>query len=173
MKILIAITINLILFSSCIYQNNQEKISIKDFYFPYDEFVEHTTYCYVNSIDTTDKTYWRMNTRIEGKDTLFITDILDSKKNKIEYLVEKISSNGSVMVEYILYNKEIIDSCRLIENTIYNWHMFKGETINWKVVFTPLGSDQTIKLSKERKFIDIDAATSIAKFRDEMKIQLL
>ncbi len=173
MKNSIFLLLIIVIFTGCNSQNKQQRILVRNFYFPYAEFIQGKTYCYENPIDTTDKVYWVMKTQIIGNDTMFITEILDSQKNRTEYLIEKISNNGSILEEYILYFEDIIDTCSIVENTVYNWEMFEGENIVWKVNFPETGSNRTVELAKNRTFVNIDTDKNVINFNDVIKFQAL
>src|SRR5436309_5097934 len=102
MKIIfrMSLYVSILLFFSC---HGAVKKEAKDFYFPYRNFIKGTTYTYVNEGDSTDRTVWRMKTEVDGKDTLLLTDIYNGKNEEQEALKEKITEQGSVMVNYLLY----------------------------------------------------------------------
>ncbi len=173
MKNLIIVSTILMIFSSCIVQDKQLKIFIKEYYFPYSEFTTEKTYCFQNVNDTTDKAYWVMKTEISGNDTILITKILDATGNNVEYLVEKIDNKGTKMIEHILYYEEIIDTCRIIDNNIFNWEMYVGENITWKVDFQETGTSRIIEFSKNRNLIHYDSISNTIKFNDKMKYKVV
>lgn len=173
MKNLIFISTILIVFSSCIVQDKQQKYFIKDYYFPYNEFNTEKTYCFQNVNDTADKVYWVMKTKTSGNDTLFITKLLNAKGENIEYLVEKIDKYGSILIEHILYFDEIVDTCRIIDTEVFNWNMRIGENLIWKVDFKETGSSRIIEFSKNRTLTEYDSTNNTIKFNDKMKFQAL
>ena len=171
MNKIIEITIGLVMLIACSSNNISTGFNLKDYYFPYNDFFESKTYCYVNAIDTTDKSYWIMQTKIEGKDTLFLTNIHDSHHKLTEELVEKIEKNGSIMVKYTLYkndnNGQISAPCEVIDSVIFKWSQNIDESIVWKVDFPEFSSKQTIEFTKKRTLTSIDSMNSLATFKDK------
>jgi hypothetical protein len=175
MNKLITFTFGLIFLTACTAQNKKTDIDIKDYYFPYSEFAKQKTYCYVNINDTTEKSYWVMQIKIEGNDTLFCTSILDTKKQKSEELTERVSDHGTGIKKYTLFKPEenrFTAECKIIESSVFNWKMYQGETISWKVEFPEFESKQIIELTKNRTFADIDKITNTVSFKDNMFVVL-
>jgi hypothetical protein len=171
MNKLIEITIGLVMLIACSSNNMSTGLYLKDYYFPYNDFFVSKTYCYVNAIDTTDKSYWIMQTKIEGKDTLLITKIQDSNHKLTEELVEKIVKNGSLMLKYTLYkndnNGQVSAPCDVIDSAIFNWNQNIDESFFWKVNFPEFSSKQTIEFTKKRTLASIDSINSLATFKDK------
>ncbi len=167
----IGFTLGLALLIGCSTNNKSPELRIKDYYFPYKDFFEPKTYCYANANDTADKVYWIMQTKIEGKDTLFFTNIFDSQRRLTEELVEKIINKGSRMLKYTLYqsdsnNRPISAPCQVIDSVIFNWNQNIGESVVWKIVYPEFVSGKTIESIKTRTLIGIDSLKSVAIFKD-------
>jgi len=175
MNKLLTITLGIVFLTACSAQNKKSGIDIKDYYFPYSEFTQQKTYCYVNMNDTTEKSYWVMQTKIEGKDTLFCTTILDTKKQKSEDLIEKVIENGTQIQKYNLFKPEdnqFTAECKVIESSVFDWKMNQGQTITWKVEFPEFNSKQTIEMTKNRTFEKIDTVNNMVFFEDKMSMTL-
>jgi len=174
MNKLIAISLGLVFLIACTGQNRENKgIDIKGYYFPYNKFTTQKTYCYVNMNDTLEKSYWMMQTKIEGKDTSFCTTILNAKKQKSEDLNEKVSDHGTNIQKYNLFKPEdnrLAAECKIIESSVFNWIMNQGESIAWKVEFEQFDSKQKIMMTKDRTFINLDTTKNIAYFIDKMSM---
>ena len=175
MNKLIIISLGLFFLTACSGQKKQTSIDIKDYYFPYSEFTKQKTYCYVNINDTTEKSYWVIQTKIEGKDTMFCTSILDTKKQKSEDMTEKVFEYGTQIERYNLFkqeDKQLTAECKIIESSVFNWKMNQGQTITWKVEFPEFNSKQTIEMTKNRTFVKIDTVNNLVVFKDKMFMAL-
>ena len=175
MNKLLTFTLGIVILTACTAQNKKTGIDIKDYYFPYSEFTKQKTYCYVNMNDTTEKSYWVMQTKIEGKDTLFCTTILDTKKQKSEDLIEKVTENGTQIQKYNLFKPEdnqFTAECKIIESSVFNWNVNQDEIITWKVEFPEFVSKQTIEMTKNRTFLSIDKINNTVSFEDKMHMVL-
>jgi len=175
MNKLITISLGLVFLTACSGQKKLTSIDIKDYYFPYSEFTKKKTYCYVNLNDTTEKSYWVMQTKIEGKDTIFCTSIRDTKKQKSEDMTEKVFEYGTQIEKYNLFKPEdnqFTAECKIIESSVFNWKMNQGQTITWKVEFPEFNGKQTIEMTKKRTFVKIDAVNNMAFFEDKMSMAL-
>jgi len=175
MNKLLTFTFGIVFLTACSAQNKKTGIEIKDYYFPYNEFTKQKTYCYVNMNDTTEKSYWVMQTKIEGKDTLLCTTILDTKKQKSEDLIEKVTKNGTKIQKYNLFKPEdnqFTAECKIIESSVFNWNVNQDETITWKVEFPEFASKQTIEMTKNRTFLNIDKTNNTVSFEDKMHMVL-
>ncbi|MCF8296877.1 MAG: hypothetical protein K9J13_04960 [Saprospiraceae bacterium] len=171
MNKIIGLTLGFVLLISCSTINNPTVLNTKEYYFPYKDFTTPQTYCYVNTIDSTDKSFWIMRTIIEGKDTFFLTNIQDYQHRLTEELVEKIVDKGSRMFKYTLYkydsnNAQISSPCQVIDSVIFNWNQNIGESITWKVYFPEFASKKTIEFTKNRTLISIDSLNSVVTFKD-------
>lgn len=177
MNKMIVLSFGLAILISCSTNNKPSELRLKDYYFPYENFFEPQTYCFSNARDTTDKSYWIMQTKIEGNDTLFLTSIQDSQHRLTEKLVEKIGDNGSRMLRYTLYknesnNTQIPASCQVIDSVIFNWNQNINESMIWKVHFPEFESIQTIEFTKKRTLIKIDSENKITFFKDQNSMRM-
>ena len=116
-----------------------------------------------------------MQTKIEGKDTIFCTSIRDTKKQKSEDMTEKVFEYGTQIEKYNLFKPEdnqFTAECKIIESSVFNWKMNQGQTITWKVEFPEFNGKQTIEMTKKRTFVKIDAVNNMAFFEDKMSMAL-
>ena len=171
MNKMIVLFIGVTLLTSCLTNNKSSELELKDFYFPYKDLFEPQIYCYANVNDTTDKTYWSMQTKIEGKDTIFLTSIKDAQLRLTEELEEKIVENGSRLQKYTLYknesnNTQISAPCQVIDSVIFNWNQNVNESMILKVHFPDFTSKQTIEFTKKRTWMKFDSQYKTAIFTD-------
>jgi uncharacterized protein YcfL len=167
-----------LLFIGCSTKRTEQVKSIKDYYFPYYEFLEPQIYCYVNINDTTDKTSWVMQTKIQNGDSLFSTQILDSKNRVTESLVEKISNTSSLLVSYRFFNYDnnnnrLLRDCKIIDSLVFKWHQKLNENIRWEISFTDFASTNQIDFSKVRTLVQVDTVNKLALFRNQFHFNMI
>jgi hypothetical protein len=149
-----------------------QKKSNPDYYFPVTKFNAIKIYTYVNQSDTTEKSYWEMQTSITGKDTFLQTSIFDTAHRIGETIVEKVSGGNAYLTGYALFNydaegKQLRSECTIIENNMFKINQKKGEKIQWKVRFQD-PSSQTCEMSKTRTFIRTGENRKV--FNDEFEL---
>ena len=177
MNKIVLLFFTIVIMISCLsLKNKTTEFQMKDYYFPFREFIEPTTYCFTNANDTTEKSYWEMSTKITGKDTLLFTDIYNSEHQITEKLVEKITKTGSKMYKYTLFmneeNYQKSATCHVIDSVIFNWNITFGQSMNWKVEFPDFASNEAIEFAKQRTFFKIDSSNLLATFIDKNSMRI-
>jgi hypothetical protein len=162
----------LFLFSACSGQSNE----CINCYFPVKGLLTGQTYCFVNQNDTTEKSYWKLQTIVSGPDTLFQTEIYDRNNRLTETMTEKIEKGSSSIISYTLYdyNPEGIrleSDCKILDAVVFKEKQKKGEEIQWKVNFKDNHSSSTCELTKIRTLKSTSPDQRI--FDDQMKFAVL
>lgn len=162
----------IILACGCSSHKSEQDYPIKSYYFPYKEFSKASTYYYVNANDTSEKSTWIMQMKIENADTLLLTQILDSKNRILESMVEKITRESSLLINYKLFNYDSGDhqtyrDCKVIDSVVFKWNQKMNESIVWKVNHLDFYSENTDEFSKQRTLMLIDSAKKTAVFKDQ------
>jgi len=160
-----------IILTHCSAQKNDQTYFIKDYYFPYQNFKQIHTYYYVNTKDTTNKSTWIMQSKVQDGDTLFMTQILNSQNLVQESLVEKMTNNIAQLISYKDYRyrsdkKPIEIDCSIIDSVIFKWNQRLNDSIFWRVYFQSYASSDTMELSKSRTLLEIDTTKKTAIFMD-------
>jgi hypothetical protein len=171
MRYFLLIILGFIALTGCSGHRNRLQVSIKDYYFPYDQFVNQQTYYYVNANDTADKSIWIMQTKIQNGDTLFLTQIQDSKNRITESLIEKINGNSSMLIGYKLFNydnenNQTFRECKIVDSMIFKWNQNLNESIIWKVNYQDFFESNSNEFSKTRILLQVDPEKNIARFKD-------
>lgn len=153
---------SIIFFFSCNGKVNQD--DAKSFYFPYQGLMKSKTYVFVNESDNTDTTRWYMHTMIEGKDTILLTRISNSKVASSEGLKERVSDKGTVMTSYNFYytdsaGKDHDTNTEIKMDSIFKWKFNSNDSCRWKVNYSEGGSK--IEFSKTRIFTGDSVSFSI------------
>jgi len=163
-----------ILSCNCSSQNAGQVETIKSYYFPYAEFKEPRTYYYVNSNDTSEKSTWIMQTKVQQSDTLFSTQILDSKDRVLESLVEKITAHSSLLIYYKLFdydsaNNQLSRNCVIKDSLIFKWNHKLNESIVWRINYVDYIIPNDIEFSKTRKYVRYDKEKEQIVFKDQFR----
>lgn len=171
MRYYLPIILGFVLLTGCSGQKDGKEVFIKDYYFPYIDLVNQQTYYYVNANDTADKSIWTMKTIVQNWDTLFLTQIHDSKNRITESLVEKITKESSQLIEYKLFNydnenNQTFRECVIVNSLIFKWNQKLNDSINWKVNYQDFFESNLNEFSKTRILLQIDSEKNIAKFKD-------
>lgn len=160
-----------IILTHCSAQKNDQTHFIKDYFFPYQNFKKTHTYYYVNTKDTTDKSTWIMQSKVQDGDTLFITQILNSQNLVQESLVEKMTNNIAQLISHKDYrytsDKKPIDiDCSIIDSVVFKWNQRLNDSIFWRVHYQSNVSNDTMEFSKSRTLLEIDSTKNTAIFMD-------
>ena len=145
-------------------------------YFPINTFLSEKTYCFVNQNDTTEKSYWKMQTIISNSDTILKTSIYDSKNRITELMTENILNGNSNMASYTLYyydseGNKLTSECKIADSFVFKAGQGNEEQIQWKVSFKDFSSPNICELTKVRTL-----KTNIPNkrtFSDQMKFTVI
>jgi hypothetical protein len=150
--------------------NGQIKKHFRGYYFPVKSFLKERTYCFVNQMDTADKSFWKMKTMITGKDTLFQT-IIYNNHILTEKIIEQIDNGNSKMLSYMRYERDKPLPCKVVDSVVYKVDQVKNEIIRWKVTFQDNNSPSKISLTKARRLQSVNNQKQT--FIDKMNVHIL
>jgi hypothetical protein len=168
---MIKLIIPLFLFISCSGQNKE----VVNYYFPIKDFFVSKTYCFVNKNDTTEKSFWKMETSVSNNDTLLKTSIFDSKQRIIEMMVENVKNGNSKIHNYTIYQydrygNENSFTCNVIDSSVFLASQMINQAIQWKVLFDSYNSIYNCEMSKVRTLTN--TSSNQATFSDLMRIKM-
>ncbi len=130
--------------------NSYENMNLKPYYFPYQDFFEAKVYKYSDK-NADFVLYWHLKTEIVDNDTLFITKAYDKELNQIEFFTERISSKGSIMNEFIVFEETKAILTKRNDTIVYKWYLSEEKEIVWSTEHQSKYGKENI--SKSRCFI--------------------
>ena len=150
--------------------NGQNIKQIDNYYFPFKNFLNERSFCYVNQNDTSEKAIWKMKTIIVNHDTIFQTRIF-TNGSLSEFINEKVENGSSKIISYKLYNEGNESKCLIVDSLIYKQNQNNSEEIKWRVTFKDFYSENKLGLTKIRKVKSKDEKNVI--FSDEMTMEII
>ena len=109
-------------------------MSVKKYYFPYQNFVQPKVYQYSDQKDTNVTMYWHFKTTVKGIDTVLTTYIYNSKMQLTNIYESNLSANGCILKRMLVSRG---DTSAVLEYTVK-----ENEVFLWKIK-----SDQKLFLS--------------------------
>ena len=99
-------------------------ISVKKYYFPYVDLTTPKVYAFVNTSDTSQRTYWHLRTEIQNTDTILGIHILNNDCEVTHILFNQITEDGVRLkrVIHISQNRETIQ-----------YTITRDEVLQWKI----------------------------------------
>lgn len=157
---------------SCSGQNKKND----NYYFPVKDFFVSKTYCFTNQNDTTEKSFWLMETSVSNSDTLFQTSIFDSKNRITEIMIEKVINGISKIQSYTLYSYDNQGNkhssiCNIIDSLVFLAGQKINEEIQWQVNFENFSTPEICVMSKHRILTKISSDKET--FSDLMRIEVI
>jgi len=102
------------------------KTDFKEYYFPFEQFIEPKVYRYVDQNDKANTVYWRLSTEKRKNGTYFVTRGYDNNRVQIEYFEEKITSDGLIVTNFTdIYDTKNQKKGRIDKNLVYLWKGIK------------------------------------------------
>lgn len=132
--------------TSCL---GQTEINLKDYYFPYQNFVEPIVYKYVNTKNPNDILYSFIETKIIEKDTTVVTTTFDQSFYELDAGVEKVTHRGVELKTYTIYITGIITPTRPIHKDIFRWKQNKQDKIKWSARYSSPFGEESIRKMRE------------------------
>lgn len=127
----------------------QTEITLKAYYYPYQNFFEPVVYKYVNTDNPNDILYCFMETKVVDKDTITASVTFDQAFYKVASGVEKITSQGTELQHYTIYITGITTPTRTIHKDIFRWEQKKQEKIKWSARYTSPFGEESIRKMRE------------------------
>jgi hypothetical protein len=121
MKRILVIFIILLSITSC----GKKGINTRGYYFPYANFIESTTYKYIDSKDSSKVMYWNFNSIVQNGDTVFTTGIYNKEFVLVSVFVNRVWDEGVELNEMYVNTGET--------DTLYKCEVKSGEVFNWRV----------------------------------------
>jgi len=127
----------------------QTEITLKAYYYPYQNFFEPVVYKYVNTDNPNDILYCFMETKVEKEDTIIASITFDQSFYKIASGLEKITTQGTELQLYTIYITGITTPTRPIHKDIFRWQQNKEEKIKWSARYTSSFGEESIRKMRE------------------------